>query len=68
MKPQNVSYLRPEQDAKREAYRLSASARIAAGMCANPNVYEGRDWLGEVARNAYALAGKLMQLSETGGC
>jgi hypothetical protein len=44
------------------------AARIAAGLCANPHVFEQRGWQGEVARAAYEVAGRLIQLSETGGC
>lgn len=65
---ENISYLKPELEARREAYRLSAAARIAAGLCANPHACEGPDWQGEVARAAYSIAGKIQRISETGGC
>lgn len=55
-------------DQDRERLRLAMAARIAAGLCANPHVFEQRGWQGEVARAAYEVAGRLIQLSETGGC
>lgn len=65
---ENIPYLRTGDEARREAYRLSAAARIAAGLCANHHACEGQDWQGEIARAAYSIAGKIMRISETGGC
>lgn len=51
-----------------EKMRLSLAARIAGGMCANPNVYTCPNWEGEAARSAMKVADKLLLLHVTGGC
>jgi hypothetical protein len=48
--------------------RLALAGRIAGGLCGNPNACVGYDWQGDVARSAWSIAGKLMLLSESGGC
>jgi hypothetical protein len=48
--------------------RLALAGRIAGGMSANPAACEGYDWKGEIARASWEIAGKLMRLSESGGC
>lgn len=48
--------------------RLALSARIASGIAANPNVWAGPDPRGEIARESWAIAGRLILLAETGGC
>jgi hypothetical protein len=48
--------------------RLAMAARIAAGMSANPRVYECQNWRGQVARDSWELAGMLLLLEKTGGC
>lgn len=57
-----------EMLAEQNRKRLALAGRIAAGMCANPNVYKQHGWQGEVARNALAVADKLVSLVESGGC
>jgi hypothetical protein len=48
--------------------RLALAARIAGGMAANPEIYAQRDWRGELARDAWDVAGRLLMLARTGGC
>lgn len=51
-----------------EKMRLSLAARIAAGMCASPHIFESSDWEGEAARAAMRVADKLILIHVTGGC
>lgn len=48
--------------------RLVMSARIAAGMCANPHAYVSPGWQAQIAHDAYQIVGKLILLARTGGC
>lgn len=48
--------------------RLAIAGRIASGIGANPNLWDGPDPEGEAARRAWAIAGKLILLAESGGC
>ena len=43
------------------------AARIVAGICANPNAFEGADWQGSAARCAWDIAGRLQRLADSGG-
>lgn len=43
--------------------RLAIAGRIAAGICANPERYEGQSHEGEVAAAAWSIAGKLIRLA-----
>lgn len=58
----------PETFSVHEKLRLMMAARIAAGLCANPQTYVQRGWQGETARNALAVADRLILLVGTGGC
>lgn len=51
-----------------EKMRLSLAARVAGGMCANPESFAVPAWEGEVARSAMRVADKLLTLHATGGC
>lgn len=51
-----------------EKMRLSLTARIAAGICANPEVFVTASWEGEAARTAMRVADKILMLHITGGC
>ena len=53
---------------KRHNQRIAIAARIAAGMAANPEIYQMKAWQGEIARNAWEVAGRLLLLAESGGC
>lgn len=48
--------------------RLALSARIASGIAANPHVWGGPDPQGTIARESWAIAGRLILLAESGGC
>jgi len=48
--------------------RLALAARIAAGVAASPVVWDGPDPRGSIARESWAIAGRLILLAETGGC
>lgn len=56
---------RPAPDPK---FRLAMAARIAAGVAACPAVWDGPDPRGTIAREAWAISGRLVLLAETGGC
>ncbi len=58
----------PETVAAYDKTRLAIAGRIAAGLCANPQVFAQRGWQGAVARDAWAVADKLLLLATTGGC
>lgn len=51
-----------------ERMRLSLAARVAAGMCANPEVFASPGWEGEAARAAMRVADRLLLLHISGGC
>lgn len=51
-----------------ERMRLSLAARVAAGMCANPEVFATPNWEGEAARAAMRVADRLLLLHISGGC
>lgn len=55
-------------DEARAKQRLAIAARVAAGMCACPTLYECGDWQKLAALDAWAVAGNLLRLAETGGC
>lgn len=48
--------------------RLALAGRIAGGLAGNPHVWEARDPPGDIARESWAIAGRLMRLAESGGC
>lgn len=58
----------PETVAAYDKVRLALAGRIAAGLVANPQVFTQRDWQGAVARDAWAVADKLLLRATTGGC
>lgn len=51
-----------------EKIRLAMAAHIAGGMAANPRVYVSHGWKGDLARDSWEIAGKLLQLARDGGC
>lgn len=51
-----------------ERMRLSLAARIAGGICANPEIYAGQGWEGEAARAAMRVADRLLSIHYTGAC
>ncbi len=51
-----------------EKLRLAMAARIAAGMCANPECMRMRDYQGEIAMASWGVAGRLILLAKSGGC
>jgi hypothetical protein len=51
-----------------EKTRLHLAGQIAAGLCANPHVFEMRGWQGEVARDSLSMADKILLVHMTGGC
>jgi len=58
----------PETVAVYDKTRLAIAGRLAAGMLANPKVYQSSGWKSGVARDAWDVAGNLMLLATTGGC
>lgn len=48
--------------------RLALAARVAAGMCANPNTYDQDQWQAVTAYHSLQVADKLIMLVGTGGC
>ncbi len=63
--PQSVSA--PNSQSESSRLRLAMAARIVAGICANPNAFEGADWQGSAARCAWDIAGRLQRLADSGG-
>ncbi len=61
----------PEQERERVSeetrLRMSIAARLAAGMLANPNVYQSPSWRRDVAYQSWEVAGNLMRLASEGG-
>lgn len=58
--------IQPELDQGQKA-RLLLASRIAAGMAANPGIYEGPDWKTTIALDSWTVAGKLLSLARNGG-
>lgn len=43
------------------------ATRIAAGMCANPEVYARPGYEVDIAHAAWSVAGALLRIADTGG-
>jgi hypothetical protein len=48
--------------------QLEIASKIAGGMAAHSEAYEGHDWQGSIARCSWSVAGKLILLARSGGC
>lgn len=60
----------PQQDHGKTAIddrRLAMATRIAAGMCANPEVYARPGYEVDIAHAAWSVAGALLRIADTGG-
>lgn len=50
-----------------EKTRLMMAARIAAGMCANPEIFSQQNWQLDTAVAAMSVADRLIRISIDGG-